>query len=200
MQLVMSPASPYVRKVKVMIEEAGLQDRVRDCPVSTTPLDSDPDAVAANPLGRIPALIREDGPAIYDSRVICRYLDDTFSAGLYPEQGKWEVLTLEATAEGLLDSAVSMVYEQRFRGDMIWQPWLDAQWEKVTRALDALEQRWMSHLSGPLHMGQIAVGCALGYLDFRHGDKDWRVGRDALSGWFEVFSARSSMIATAPAP
>ena len=198
MQLVMSPASPYVRKVRVLIREAGIEDRIEEVPVATTPMETAPEVVAANPLGRIPALLRPDGPAIYDSRVICRYLDESFEAGLYPDHGLWEVLTLEATAEGLLDSAVNMVYEKRFRGDLLWQPWLDAQWDKIARALDAICERWMSHLAGPVHMGQIAVGCALGYLDFRHPDREWRKGRGALDDWFAVFAERPAMTATRP--
>lgn len=199
MKLIMSPASPYVRKVRVLIREAGLTGRISEQEVTTTPLDTAPEAIAANPLGRIPALVRPDGPAIYDSRVICRYLDQMSDAGLYPDSALWEVLTLEATAEGLLDSAVTMVYETRFRGDAAWSPWLDAQWAKIDRALNALEALWLSHLAGPLTMGQIATGCALGYLDFRHGDRDWRGTRPALAAWYAAFSDRPAMQETAPA-
>lgn len=198
MQLIVSDASPYVRKIRVLIREAGMTDHVGEIEVSTTPMDSAPEAVAANPLGRIPALIRPDGPSIYDSRVISRYLDAAFQADLYPETRLWEVLTLEATADGILDSAVGMVYEARFRGENAWEPWLDAQWAKIDRALTAVEERWMSHLSGKVTMGQIAVGCALGYLDLRHGDRDWRTGRENLKTWYAGFSERPSMRETAP--
>lgn len=199
MQLITSNASPYVRKIRVLIREAGMTDHVEELEVTTTPMDSAAEAVSANPLGRIPALIRPDGPSLYDSRVISRYLDATFHADLYPETRLWEVLTLEATADGILDSAVGMVYEVRFRGDQAWLPWLDAQWSKIDRALTAIEERWTSHLSGKVTMGQVAVGCALGYLDFRHGDRDWRPGREALAGWYAEFSQRPSMLDTAPA-
>lgn len=199
MQLITSPASPFVRKVRVLIHEAGLSDQIEEVPVVTTPMESAPEAVAANPLGKIPALIRTEGPAIYDSRVICRYLDATFDCGLYPQHGLWEALTLEATAEGILDAAVLMVYEIRFRGEAAWAPWIDAQWNKIDRALDALEARWMAHLSGRLQMGQIATGCALGYLDYRHPDRDWRGTRPALATWFDDgFADRPSMLATVP--
>jgi glutathione S-transferase len=197
MQLIMSPASPYVRKVRVLIREAGFEDRISEVPVTTTPFDSAETALAANPLGRIPALVRPDGPALYDSRVICRYLDSLSDMNFYPEARLWEVLTLEATAEGIIDSAVSMTYESRFRGDAAWPDWLDAQWAKIDRALTALEDRWTSHLSGPVTMGQIATACALGYLDLRHAGRGWRAGRPTLAEWAKRFSARPSMQATA---
>ena len=93
-----------------------------------------------------------------------------------------------------------MTYQARFRAEpgLVWQDWLDAQWVKIARTLDALESRWMSHLHGPLDMGQISVACALGYLDLRHGPRDWRAGHDTLAAWEKSFAARPSMIATAP--
>lgn len=199
MQLIMSPSSPFVRKVRVLIQEAKLTDRVEEVEISTSPMANDPAAVAANPLGRIPSLLRNDGPAIYDSRVICRYLDDIADAGLYPESRLYEVLTLEATAEGMMEAAAGITYEKRFREDRAWPEWLDKQWEKIDRALTATETMWMSHLSGSLTMAQIAMGCALGYLDLRHDDRAWRNGRGALAEWYEDFSQRPAMQDTKPA-
>jgi glutathione S-transferase len=92
-----------------------------------------------------------------------------------------------------------MVYEHRVRPhEKVYEGWIEAQWQKITRAVAALEARWMSHLNGPLDMGQIAVGCALGYLDFRHPDRSWRQGNGALDDWFAVFAERPSMQETAP--
>ena len=92
-----------------------------------------------------------------------------------------------------------MVYEWRLRPEEMRLPdWVEGQWAKIARALDALETRWISHLAGPLDMGQIAVGCALGYLDFRHGDRDWRAARPGLAAWEAAFAARPSMTATRP--
>ncbi|MFW2541326.1 glutathione S-transferase [Primorskyibacter sp. 2E107] len=200
MQLIKSDASPFVRKTVVTLHETGLLDQVTLVDVATTPLASDPAVLAANPIGKIPALVRDHGPALYDSRVICRYLDAKAGSGLYPESRLWEVLTLEATGDGIMEAALAMTYEARFRSpDMISTDWVEAQWSKAARALDALETRWMSHLNGPLDMGQMAVGCALGYIDLRHDARGWRTGRDALAAWFETFSARESMIATKPA-
>ena len=115
MKLISSPASPFVRKVRAVILETGLGDRIEELRVATTPLATADAARAANPLGKIPALIRDDGRALHDSRVITRYFDARANGGLYPETRLWEVLTLEATADGILDSALSMVYEARFR-------------------------------------------------------------------------------------
>jgi len=200
MQLIASPLSPFVRKVRVALLETGLADSVAMVNLTTTPFETDAKAAAANPLGKIPALVREDGATLYDSRVITRYLDALAGAGLYPETRLWEVLTLEATAEGIMEAALSMTYEGRFRlEDMQYAPWVEAQWAKITRALDALEARWMSHLSGRLDMGQIATGCALGYLDFRHDVRGWRQGHPALADWFAGFGQRDSMVETAPA-
>ena len=200
MKLMSSPLSPFVRKVRVLLLESGLADQVEVVDVTTTPLETDPQAAAANPLGKIPALVRLDGPAIHDSRVITRYLDARAGGRFYPEARLWEVLTLEAIAEGIMEAALSMTYEARFRPEEIRHaPWVEGQWAKVARALDAVEGRWMSHLAGPLDMSHIALGCALGYLDFRHDARGWRVGHPALETWYAGMSARASMVNTAPA-
>lgn len=199
MQLIDSPASPFCRKVKVVLHETGLAADVELVQVVTTPLAPDGQAAANNPLGKIPSLIRADGPAIYDSRVICRYLDAKAGGRLYPEARIWETLTLEATGDGVMDAAVLMVYESRFREENHRNAaWVEAQWAKVARALDAVEARWMSHLHGRLDAGQISVACALGYLDFRFGDRDWRRAHPALAAWYQGFAARPSMEATVP--
>lgn len=199
MKLIMSPPSPFVRKVRVLLRETGLVDRVEEVQVSTSPLASDPQALAANPLGKIPALVRADGPAIYDSRVITRYLDDIADAGLYPANRLYDILTLEATADAIMEATVGMTYDARYRADAPSPDWTEAQWTKAERAIAAINARWMSHLSGPLNMGQIAVACALSYVDLRHDARNWRIGNDALSAWFAEFDARPSMQDTNPA-
>ena len=197
-QLISSPPSPFARTICALLIETGQTD-VKITNVSTTPLASDATLTAANPVGKIPCLVRDDGSSLYDSRVIARFLDARVKAGLYPEKSQWETLTLEATAHGIMDAAVAMVYEKRLRPEEIWhQPWIDAQWDKVARSLDAVNARWMSHLHGPVTMAHISMGCALGYLDFRHGDKDWRQGRDALMGWEAKFATRPAMQRTVP--
>jgi glutathione S-transferase len=116
-RFVMSPSSPYARKVRILIRAAGLQDAITEHEVTATPLQSGPQALAANTLGRIPALIRAEGPTLYDSRVIGRYIDSLSDVALYPEAHRWEVLTLGATAKGILGSAVPMTCEFRLRVD-----------------------------------------------------------------------------------
>jgi len=199
MRLLMSPLSPYARKARVTLRETGQLADVEEVSVTTSPLASDPAIEAANPTGRIPVLIRDDGPAIYDSRVITRFLDARAQTGLYPEGRIWEVLTLEATADGILDSALILTYEGRFKtAEQISPEWLDAHWGKIRRAVDALDDRWISHLQGPLDIAQIAVGCALGYLDLRHDARNWRQGADRLAAWYARFAERDSMKDTAP--
>ncbi|THD85477.1 glutathione S-transferase [Aliigemmobacter aestuarii] len=201
MRLYHSPTSPFVRKVMVLLIESGNEGRIDIVHAAGSPVDPGTMPLAQNPLGKIPALERDDGPAIYDSRVICRYLDDRFGAGLYPSGPRlWDALTLEATADGIMDAAILMVYESRIRPeDKRFDPWAEGQWAKVERALDALESRWIATLSGPVDMGQIAVGCALGYLDFRLHDRDWRGTRPQLAAWYAAFADRRSMLATVPA-
>ncbi|MEY4871202.1 MAG: hypothetical protein RLZZ563_532 [Pseudomonadota bacterium] len=200
MRLYFSPTSPYVRKVVVLLHETGMRDRVELVSGSGTPIDASKAPLDANPLGKVPALERPDGPALYDSRVICQYLDAEAGAGLYPNGARrWDTLTVEATGDGILDAALLMVYEWRIRPeDMRYAPWVEGQWAKVDRALDVLETRWMAHLDAPLDMGQIAVACALGYLDFRHDARGWRTGRPHLAAWEARFAARPSMQATVP--
>lgn len=201
MRLYHSPTSPYVRKVMVLLHETGVLDQVELITGSGTPLDPGAAPLDANPLGKIPALERADGTALFDSRVICRYLDDHAKAGLYPAGDRlWDTLVLESTADGILDAALLMVYETRLRPeDLRFAPWVEGQWAKVDRALDMLESRWIPHLQGALDIGQIALGCALGYLDFRHAARNWRADRPHLAAWDAAFAARPSMQATRPA-
>ena len=199
MELLASPASPFARKTRIVLREGALNGQVAEVMVSNTPYEPEPRVLAANPLGKIPALIRDDGPALYDSRVICRFLDDAGGSGLYPQGRIWDILTLEATADGIMEACLSMTYEGRYRDAAAQSgPWVEAQWAKAARALDVIENRWMSLLSGPLNMGQVAVGCALGYIDLRHGSRGWRDGRDTLAGWYAAFALRDSFAATRP--
>ena len=200
MQLYTSPTTPFGRKVMVQIIESGLQSKVAITEVSGNPLDPGSMPVAHNPLGKIPALVIGGGQAIYDSRVISRYLDAQSGAGLYPQgEALWPVLTLEATADGMTDAAVLMTYEMRMRPENLrFAPWVDGQWAKIARALDALEAGRPGPLDGALTMGQIALGCALSYLDFRHGARRWQDGRPRLAAWAETFSRRPAMLATVP--
>ena len=200
MKLYHAPASPFARKVVVLLHLAQATDRVTLVPAAGNPLEPGTMPVDRNPLGKIPALERADGPTLYDSRVITRYLDDLLGAGLYPAAPRlWDCLVLEATADGISDAAVLMRYEMHVRPEATRSPeWAEAQWQKIDRALAAVEERWQSHLRGPLDMGQVALGCALGYLDYRHAERDWRKARPALAAWFDALARTPAFAATAP--
>jgi glutathione S-transferase len=199
MRLYTSPATPFGRKAAVVVHEAGLIARMEIVMVAGNALDPGSMPVDSNPLGKIPVLITDDGMTLYDSGVICRYLAELAMPDLYPKDRLWQTLTLEATADGLMDAGILMVYEARLRPEaMRFAPWVEGQWAKVTRALDAIEGRWMDHLSGPLDVGQITVGCALGHLDLRHTARNWREGRPKLAAWEAGFARRPAMQATKP--
>lgn len=200
MRLFSAPPSPYSRKVKVALHETEQFDDVEIIYSTGTAINPGTLPVATNPLGKIPTLERPDGPALYDSRVICRYLDARAGSNLYPSGDRlWEILTLEATGDGIVDSAIAMVYEGRVRPtEFQYQPWVEAQWAKVSRAVATLNDRWISQLHGSLTMGHISVACALGYLDFRLADRGWRDGNGALADWYSEFANRDSMQATLP--
>lgn len=199
--LYFSPTSPYVRKVQILAQEAGLQDRIEMVRVTTAPGAPDPAIVAHNPLGKIPCLVRPDGPAIFDSPVICQYLASLAPAcGFYPEgAARWTALTLEALGDGILDAAILCVYEVRMRPEAIRHaPWVEAQRAKIVASLDALEGQWLAHLAGPMDIGAVSIAVALGYLDLRHPDLAWRDSRPGLSAWHAAFAERDSYKATVP--
>ncbi|MGR3551861.1 glutathione S-transferase [Pseudooceanicola sp.] len=199
MKLYYTTTSPFARKVLAVVHESGLLDKIELAPMTPSLSAPDPTLIASNPLGKIPTLVRDDGPAIYDSRVITRYLDHIAGGTLYPEARIWDVLTLEATADGAIEAAVLMIYEARMRApEMVSEEWVEAQSAKAMRSVQAVNDRWMGHLAGPLDAGQIAIGCALGYLDFRFDDRGWRNSCPDLSRWYEGFAARPSMLATVP--
>jgi glutathione S-transferase len=201
MKLHSSPASPFGRKVKVAAIEIGLFDRLEIHNVQTTAVGPDLGLVADNPLGKIPCLVREDGSALYDSRVICEYLDTLHQgARLFPAEGeeRWTALRLQALGDGLMDAAVLARYETFLRPqEYRWPAWIDGQLDKVTRALDRLESE-ADRLGRRLDIGAVTVACALGYLDFRYGDMGWRGSRPGLAAWFDAFAVRDSMRRTLP--
>jgi glutathione S-transferase len=198
MKLLISPTSPYVRKARVVLRELHLGDQVAEVMVSTSPLASDPAVVAANPIGKIPALLRDGAHAIYDSRVITRFLDAHAGGNLYPQAQIWDVLTLEATADAIMDATVAMSYEARLRPEPLqFRDWVEAQWAKASRAIAAINLDWIDHLHGPMTIGHISTACALSYVDLRHDARGWRHGNEALAAWHADFITRDAMVATA---
>ena len=199
MKLVYSPPSPFVRKVTTLIYHANLNDRIELINVKTTALSVAEEARSANPLGKIPVMILEDGKAIFDSRVITRYLDDFAGSNLYPQDKIYDILTLEALADGIMESAVSITYESKLRPQNEQSPsWMEAQWSKVLHAIKALDDGQFQAMDSEMNMGQIAVACALGYLDFRHNARQWRSGHSDLASWNDKMMKLPAIIKTIP--
>ncbi|QYZ71977.1 glutathione S-transferase [Neotabrizicola shimadae] len=200
MRLFHSPASPFVRKVMVVLHETGLLSETELVGASGNPVEPGSMPVAHNPLGKIPALVLDDGRCLFDSRVICRYLDARARAGLYGEGDMlWDTLATEALADGMMEAAVLIVYESRIRPeDLRYAPWVEGQWSKIARGLAALEDRADDLAQAPFGMAQIAVASALGYLTFRLPHRDWPATAPRLAAWFETAAQRPSLAATAP--
>lgn len=191
MRLLSSPPSPFGRKVKMTARIKGLTDRITVETVNPS-VPGDPVLAAANPLGKIPALILADGSALYDSRVICEYLDTLSPAPvLFPAVGldRYKMLTRAARADGLLDAALLIVYEERFRPEEKRSAdWVARQQGKIDGALAVFEAR-IAEVQGAVDYSQVTLAAGLGYLDFRHGGR-WRAKHPALVAWLEAFAAR----------
>lgn len=185
-----SPASPFVRKVRIAASVLGLADKIDVRPVN---LDDAGDSIRAqNPLGKIPALILDDGSTYYDSRVILEYLDHLAGGGrIVPREPKarFEALRLQALCDGMLDACILLVYEGRYRpADKHVQSWIDRQADKVARGLKALEAA-PPQLDPLPDVGQIALACLLGYRDLRFGGT-WRKDHPRLLAWHDKFSGQ----------
>lgn len=199
MQLRYSPTSPYVRKVMVTALETGLDKKIEKVP--TNPWDPDTDLTKDNPIGKVPALKTDSGHTLFDSPVICEFLDAQHDGDkLFPASGdaRWSVLKLQALADGILDAAVTTVVEGKRPKELQSKDWIARQKKAIHRSLDTLEQSMSGLGGGQLSIAHIAAGCALGYLDFRKPVGDWREGRPNLAKWYQEFSKRPSMQATVP--
>lgn len=199
MRLRFSPTSPYTRKVTVTALELGLDERIHR--IGTNPWDPETDLDRDNPLSKVPALTIDDGTVLFDSPVICEYLDSLHQGHkLFPAPGpaRWAALRLQALADGVLDAAVLRLVEKARRpAEYRWPDWDARQKRAVDRALDLLE-RERGGIGGGVTIAEIAIGCALGYLDFRFAGDDWRGGRPKTAAWYEQFAERPSMRATVP--
>lgn len=198
MKLYYAPASPFVRKVNVFAMEIGLDKKIEW--LRTNPWQAEDKLTAENPLSKIPTLITDDDKVIYDSRVICEYLDSLHNGDkLIPEKGEkhWQVLRLQALADGILDAGILRFMEKKRPSELQSKDWDNMQQKSVERGLDYLENS-ISDWSDNLDIGVITVACVLGWLDFRFADEDWRTGRPQLKNWFESFSKRPSMVKTMP--
>lgn len=193
--------SPYVRKVRAVAIELGLDQRIELMECALTPVSPNAALNADNPLGKIPCLVTDDGVVLYDSRVICSYLDSLAEGkSVIPASGaaRWTALRREALADGILDAAVGRRYETFLRPqERQWDAWIDGQREKFSRGLDQFE-REATDFGDNVDIGTIAAACACGYMDFRYADENWRNTRPTLAAWFETFSKRPSIATTAP--
>jgi glutathione S-transferase len=184
-----SPPSPFGRKVKIAAAVLGLSDRIE---IQRTDTNDPNDPVRhQNPLGKIPVLIADDGMAIYDSPVILEYLDHLAGGRIIPSPpaARFAALRLQALCDGVLDACILQVYEARWRSqEKHEQKWLDYQADKVRRALAAIEAEPPA-LTNPPDVGQIALACALGYLDLRFGGR-WRAEHPRLVAWLDRFAAQ----------
>ena len=201
MKLISVSASPFVRKVRALIIELDLENAVTLQDVgAVTPVSNNSELNARNPLGMVPALELDDGSSLYDSPVICEYLNQIADGPFFPAQAelRFQTLGLQALGDGILDLSVALRYETAVRPEALrWQDWIDHQNEKITRGLDALEMKCETFNSAPL-IGEMTIACTLGYRDFRYADDDWRTGRPALSAWFEQMKQRASLQQTIP--
>jgi glutathione S-transferase len=201
MKLFHSTTSPYVRKVMVTAIEKGLDGKIEKLSTGASPIKREGELPKSNPLGKVPCLITDDGRALFDSRVICAYIDSLKSPPLIPADGKerFDSMTLEALGDGFLDAGLLLRYESTLRPEAKrWDDWLGGQMAKITGAMDALETTYAGQLTRPLTVGQIAVACALGWFDFRYGHVDWRTGRPKLAAFAKSIGERASMKATMP--
>jgi glutathione S-transferase len=201
MKLYYSAASPYVRKCMVVAIEAGIDGRIEQVPAAVMPTKPNADLARENPLMKLPTLVTDDGQVLYDSRVICEYLDSQHAGvKMIPAAGpeRWRVLRWQAMADGITDAGLLCRYEVVTRAeDKRSAEWTDGQATKVRQGLDMADKD-EALLSAPINLGQIALACGLGWMEFRNVLGDLRKGRPRLFQWYDAFCRRPSMQATMP--
>lgn len=202
MKLMYAPASPFARKVRVASIELGLADEIELVFTEVAPGKPNPAySKDYNPLRKIPTLLTDDGTAIYDSTVICEYLDARAGGTLIPASGddRWRVLTQHALAQGMCEAAILIRYETFLRPEEYrWQVWEDDLWDKIWMGLQWFESD-PGKLEEPVNLAQLCLGCLLGYLEFRFADSDWRADLPNLATWYDLIAERDSFILTNPA-
>jgi glutathione S-transferase len=199
MRLAYAPLSPFVRKVTVVAIECGLDDRIER--VNSDPWNEKDPLPQMNPLGKVPALQLDDGSVLTGSSLICHYLD-SLKPKLVPKDAaaQWRDRALEALADGVMEAGVATVVERLRRPESYrWKSWEERQVQKIRRTLDSLDvEAAAGRLGGAPTLGRLSVAIALGYVDFRLGDLDWRKGRPALAAWYAGIKDRPSLAATMP--
>lgn len=202
MKLLFAPTSPYVRKVMVCAQLTGQVQNIQLLESAAHPIRRDARIAAHNPLAKVPTLILEDGKSIYDSRVICEYLASLSDVGhIFPASGsgRWAALGQQALGDGLLDAALLARYELTARPVAFqWPEWREALMTKVVACLAEIDAIAADLLTDDPSIGEITIGCALGYLDFRFPELDWRSQFGQAARWNEAFQALPAMQATRP--
>ncbi|WPB84343.1 glutathione S-transferase N-terminal domain-containing protein [Sediminicoccus rosea] len=196
MKLAYSPASPYVRKCMASAIARGIEGQIELWTVPTV----DPSLVPVNPLSKVPSLVTKEGQCLYDSPVICEYLDSIGSAApLFPAPGpaRWNALRQQALGDGIMDATQPRRREVALPQDEGRVTYIQGQQLKVARALDALEAEADS-LGMLTTIGEITIACALGYLDFRYAHEPWRPGHPKLEAWYAKVVALPPMAKTMP--
>jgi glutathione S-transferase len=203
MKLWYSPPSPFARKVRAAAIELGLDARIELVNTPVVPIKPNPVLIPQNPLVKLPALEAEDGNVLYDSRTICEYLDALAGGGrLFPASGaaRWNALRRQSLGDGIMDAGILRRYELVLRPEPLrWADWLDGQQAKIDHGLDAAE-RDAGSWGNRFDIGDITIACALGWLDFRFAETDWRAKRPGLAAWYARVAARPSLAQTIPAP
>lgn len=198
MKMHWSPRSPFVRKAMIAIHELGLQDQVTCVRTVASPFKAHEGLMDDNPLSKLPTLVLDDGTVVYDSHVICEYLDSLHDRSrLFPAAWPERLVALrnEALGDGLMDLGLLWLIE-RLRGDgMQSADLVAANATKVERVLERMETDVTLLTDRPFDIGHLTIGTALGYLDFRFAFLDWRDGHPALADWHAGFLARPSVLA-----
>lgn len=191
MKLFCSSTSPYTRKVTICAELLNLSDQIERVMVSTTAIKPNELLASHNPMIKLPTLVLDNGEILYDSRVICEYLCSLAGDNqIFPtDESRWKILTLQATADGLLDASVAARYEMALRPkEYQWDGWFQAQMKKVVGCLNAIEKNCPSLLTTHFTIAEIAIICALGFLDFRFPEMNWRTQYPETAKWFALVS------------
>lgn len=197
MKLYHSPTSPFVRKVMIVAIETGLDVEIEIIPTEVFSPNSKHSEI--NPLGKVPALALDDGLVLFDSPVICEYLDSLAGNPFFPmdDDERWLALRYQAMGDGIMQAALLVTLESRRPETERSAAWMERQKAAISRTLDCLEKE-IDDFSEEMTIGGIAIGVALGYLDLRLSDDNWREGRPDLTDWHKFFSSRESVVSTAP--
>jgi len=193
-------ASPFVRKVMVVAHETGTAGKLQLMETTVSMGEANPVVQRANPLSKIPTLILDDGTSLYDSRAICEYLDSLHDGPkLFPPAPlRWDALRRHCLGDGMMDTLILWRQERLKPQERQTAPWLETFACKIEVTLRELDEEAHELAQRPFDIGHIALGCALGYMDFRFADLGWRNGVPRLAAWHATFEARAAAIATHP--